>query len=195
MTRFAGLLLLLIACSGALHSEEIQDLDGKKYKCRVDDSAYSPPVSSNDIFHRYSVRDGCSLGENGGTPHDAICISSESDRIMWIGKKGDTITPKIKPLTNASQCMAHLHPFKYDPGSRKDFLVSGEADANYERCAYEVLFQCPSGDKGDPHIIIKSSSAQQLAAVMQRKSADVANLAKILNDKLKKSNGVSPPQP
>jgi len=62
----------------------------------------------------------------------------------------------------------------------------------------DVLTKCcfsPSGDKGDPHIIIKSSSAQQLAAVMQRKSADVANLAKILNDKLKKSNGVSPPQP
>ena len=195
MTRFAGLLLLLIACSRLVHSQEIKDADGEKYKCRVYDSVYRPPASSDDNFHRYSVRDGCSAGEIAGKPHDVICISPESDRIIWIGKKGDTITPVIKPLTKACQSMAHPHPFKYSPGSSKDFLVSGEADADYEGCAYEVSFQCPSGEKGDPHIIIKSASLQKLAADMQRKSADVANLARILNDKLKKINGVSPPQP
>lgn len=194
MTRFAGLLLLLIAFSGVVHSQEIQDSSGATYKCRATDTAYSPPASSNDEFHRYRVRDGCSAGEGPGKPHDVICISSESDRIMWIGKKGDTITPTIKPLTNTPRCMAHPHPFKYDPGSSKDFLVSGEADADYDDCAYEVSFQCPSGDKGDPHIIIKSASVQKLAAVMQKKSADVAKLAKVLNDKLQNSNGTAPPQ-
>jgi len=184
MTRFAGLLLLLIACSRLVRSEEIKDLDGHPYKCRVDDKIYTPAVNNNN-FHRYRVRAGCSAGELAGKPHDAICISPEGERVIWDGAKGDTITPVIKPLTKACQSMSQPHPFKYDPGSSKDFLVSGEADAAYEGCAYEVSFQCPSGEKGDPHIIIKSATAQQLAAEMQRKIDDAAKLAKILNEKLK----------
>jgi hypothetical protein len=45
--------------------------------------------------------------------------------------------------------------------------------------------QCPSGEKGDPHIIIKFATAQKLAQEMQRKIDDAAKLAKSLNDKLK----------
>jgi hypothetical protein len=184
MTRFVGLLLLLFACSQVVRSEEIKDLDGNKYKCRVDDNIYTP-ASSNNNFHGYSVRAACSAGEIAGGPHDAICISPEGERIIWAGKKGDTISPVIKPLTKACKSMAQPHPFKYSPGSSKDFLVSGEADAEYAQCAYEVSFQCASGEKGDPHIIIRSATAQQLAAEMQRKIDDLAKLAKSLNDKLK----------
>jgi hypothetical protein len=186
MTRFVGLLLLLIASSRFVHSEEIKDRDGNKYKCRMDDAAYTPAASSGDIFHRYRVRAGCSAGEIGGTKsHDAICIAPEGERLMWTGKKSDTIAPAITPLTKACKSLAQPHPFKYFPHSEKDFVVSGEADAEYEECAYEVSFQCPSGEKGDPHIIIRSATAQVLAREIQRKSDDVAKLAKILNDKLK----------
>jgi hypothetical protein len=185
MTRFVGLLLLLIACSRVVHSEEIKDLDGQKYKCREDDAAYTAPASSNNKFHGYSVRAGCSAGENAGKRHDAICISPESDRIIWAGEKSDTISPVIKPLTKACMSMAQPHPFKYSPGSSKHFLVSSEADTEYEGCAYEVSLQCPSGEKGDPHIIIKFATAQKLAQEMQRKIDDAAKLAKSLNDKLK----------
>ena len=112
-------------------------------------------------------------------------IAPESERLIWTGEKIDTIAPAITPLTKACKSLAQPHPFKYSPHSSKDFVVSGEADAEYEECAYEVSFQCPSGEKGDPHIIIRSATAQVLAREIQRKSDDVAKLAKILNDKLK----------
>jgi hypothetical protein len=180
--RFIKLLLFLTACAGLVHSEKVRDRDNNTWTCRTDDNVYQS-ATNNYKLHRYSVRKGCSAGEMNGKAHDAICMSSGGEQIAWIGDKDDVIFPKFKRSTQKCKGKGP-HPFKYDPGSSKGFLVSPEVDPDYEECAFEVSLDCPSGQQGDPHIIIKGTRAEQLEDQIQNKLDDLKKLFKNLEEKL-----------
>lgn len=161
-TRIAILVICLAAISVNIGWAQtpVYDRAGNKYTCRAPDGSIYGKESTT--VHKYNIAGAkAAAAERHPAEHDTICIDSAAkDKIKWTWPGAQKVKVSFFPMTNDlstdGKCWKSKDPFKNTPAdsAHTNTLQSGEADIQYQWCAYKLQFESSQGSY-DPHIIIK----------------------------------------